>query len=50
LTAINVGCVLATVRLLRCDWGLAATAAVSPAVLTMVAYEHFGGVLALLAT
>ena len=47
-TAISVGSVIAAVPVLRRDWGLAATAAILPAVLMMVAYAYFVGVLGLL--
>ena len=49
-TLINLVCVERSVRLMRDDWKLAAAACLSPAALTMVAFGHFGGMLALLVT
>jgi hypothetical protein len=49
-TALNLVCVFHAANLLRPRPGLAALACLAPAVLVMVAYGHFGGVLALLAT
>ena len=48
-TALNIGCIAAATRLLTNDWTWAIIACLSPAVLIMVLYGHFGGVLGLLA-
>ena len=48
-TLINLACIERSVRLMRDDWKLAAAACLSPAALTMVAFGHFGGMLAFLA-
>src|SRR5215470_16036818 len=49
-TAVNLLCIARSVQLLRDDWTLATTACLSPAVLTMAIFGHFGGLLAILAT
>jgi alpha-1,2-mannosyltransferase len=49
-SAANLICIERSTRLLSKDWKLAAAACLSPAVLTMLAFGHFGGLLALLAT
>jgi alpha-1,2-mannosyltransferase len=48
-TAVNFLCVYASVQLLQRDRALGLIACLSPAVLIMAAYGHFGGVLGLLA-
>jgi alpha-1,2-mannosyltransferase len=49
-TALNVAAIAASARLLTREVSLVFVACLSPAVLVMVLYGHFGGALALLAT
>ena len=47
-TLINLACIERSVHLLQADWKIGAAACLSPAALSMVAFGHFGGMLAFL--
>ena len=49
-TGLNLYGIAQATRLMNWEWGWAGIACLSPAVLTMVAFGHFGGLLAFLAT
>ena len=49
-TGLNLYGIAQATRLMNREWGWAGIACLSPAVLTMVAFGHFGGLLAFLAT